>query len=255
MGSSPLTRGKQSRSYSARRDTGLIPAHAGKTVLCVTLFKGGWAHPRSRGENVVLTCTHTQRAGSSPLTRGKRCFDVYSYTTRGLIPAHAGKTVDRDTPTTGNWAHPRSRGENDARRSGGRRVGGSSPLTRGKPSVMHARRIVEGLIPAHAGKTLGRSRRSFPRRAHPRSRGENSLPRSSRSSRLGSSPLTRGKLPCHVGTAFIDGLIPAHAGKTRMRTSSISPSRAHPRSRGENYGARFSHRTMMGSSPLTRGKR
>ena len=55
----------------------------------------------------------------------------------------------------------------------------------------------------------------------------------------------------HVGALR---LIPAHAGKTRTRTLSISASRAHPRSRGEN--CLFSRRAggHHGSSPLTRGK-
>ena len=50
---------------------------------------------------------------------------------------------------------------------------GSSPLTRGKLHGFGAREFLERFIPVHAGKTLGRLRRSFPRRAHPRSRGEN----------------------------------------------------------------------------------
>ena len=33
-GSSPLTRGKQIAGYLAGNDLGLIPAHAGKTVVC-----------------------------------------------------------------------------------------------------------------------------------------------------------------------------------------------------------------------------
>ena len=65
---------------------------------------------------------------------------------------------------------------------------GSSPLTRGKPSV----KVMDGVLP----------------RAHPRSRGENGLktPRPVTSS--GSSPLTRGKhfLTCAF-TAQIDQIL------------------------------------------------
>ena len=72
------------------------------------------------------------------------------------------------------------------------------------------------------------------RRAHPRSRGENS-----RSSRMlvswsGSSPLTRGKRG--------DSLDWVCAGW------------AHPRSRGENGGGWWDVQLGRGSSPLTRGK-
>ena len=52
----------------------------------------------------------------------------------------------------------------------------------------------------------------------------------------------------------IAGLIPAHAGKTYMHRHFSLSSRAHPRSRGENGGARARGDRRSGSSPLTRGK-
>ena len=70
----------------------------------------------------------------------------------------------------------------------------------------------------------------------------------------GSSPLTRGK---HTrGTSFRPhrGLIPAHAGKTQIALPSASNFRAHPRSRGENFGLEEDSGLVDGSSPLTRGK-
>ena len=72
--------------------------------------------------------------------------------------------------------------------------------------------------------------------------------------RSGSSPLTRGKHPATgVGAAYA-GLIPAHAGKTRIATSVWSLSTAHPRSRGENVVEPVWTNVSTGSSPLTRGK-
>ena len=70
-GSSPLTRGKQSEGTGAFTHHGLIPAHAGKTLLwgpTAALFR---AHPRSRGENLVASTNVLSDQGSSPLTRGK----------------------------------------------------------------------------------------------------------------------------------------------------------------------------------------
>ena len=52
-----------------------------------------WAHPRSRGENVVLAVCGTRWPGSSPLTRGKHDFELLESLAERLIPAHAGKTV------------------------------------------------------------------------------------------------------------------------------------------------------------------
>ena len=70
----------------------------------------------------------------------------------------------------------------------------------------------------------------------------------------GSSPLTRGKLHMWRQSHASLGLIPAHAGKTRSRTTQPPPPWAHPRSRGENHGAYFGATGVPGSSPLTRGK-
>ena len=131
---------------------------------------------------------------------------------------------------------------------------GSSPLTRGKLTSLDLREVSLGLIPAHAGKTLGRSRRSFPRRAHPRSRGENLPATGALRGEVGSSPLTRGKPSASSSTDGGRGLIPAHAGKTPDTGSPDPRPRAHPRSRGENHDAPFSSRREYGSSPLTRGK-
>ena len=51
-----------------------------------------------------------------------------------------------------------------------------------------------------------------------------------------------------------DGLIPAHAGKTFVIAVNLLLNWAHPRSRGENAGAKFVSAAADGSSPLTRGK-
>ena len=50
----------------------------------------------------------------------------------------------------------------------------------------------------------------------------------------GSSPLTRGKLMEPFASLDDVRLIPAHAGKTATANQSAPPTRAHPRSRGEN---------------------
>ena len=52
------------------------------------------------------------RVGSSPLTRGKRRTRSWQQESRGLIPAHAGKTAEFFGAGDAGAAHPRSRGEN-----------------------------------------------------------------------------------------------------------------------------------------------
>ena len=193
----------------------LIPAHAGKTSGPTRRVRRAEAHPRSRGENRVAVYEVTQTGGSSPLTRGKRGPREYCHLRRGLIPAHAGKTVRAMAVAAGRAAHPRSRGENSAKRRCEITRFGSSPLTRGKLWNGIQSSISTGLIPAHAGKTPGPSPLLPRSPAHPRSRGENTCATLRTRCAPGSSPLTRGKrLGAHRrGVAL--RLIPAHAGKTR----------------------------------------
>ena len=233
-GSSPLTRGKRVRGAVNVDDTGLIPAHAGKTICLGTTRSVAWAHPRSRGENKDLGHMKYLTSGSSPLTRGKLNRRDKPLATAGLIPAHAGKT-----------RRFRSRLAT---------LPGSSPLTRGK--LVHG--LLNGdrgrLIPAHAGKTSGRITvcHAFP--AHPRSRGENVLMSLGLWARSGSSPLTRGKLRSLTRSSLTGRLIPAHAGKTDSSCHSVRSNAAHPRSRGENEAHCLVPSGVYGSSPLTRGK-
>ena len=92
FGSSPLTRGKPARVEGTQREDGLIPAHAGKTIICYGATIAAWAHPRSRGENGGEVAEVGFEDGSSPLTRGKRVAPPAPTVGPGLIPAHAGKT-------------------------------------------------------------------------------------------------------------------------------------------------------------------
>ena len=176
-GSSPLTRGKRPHVAWLVGEERLIPAHAGKTKRldhCLSYFS---AHPRSRGENANVGFTAATRAGSSPLTRGKRRRPDFRRAPGRLIPAHAGKTRDRRRPCHRRRAHPRSRGENPILQFGCTSCEGSSPLTRGKRGQVVASAHMCGLIPAHAGKTRWCTPRQARTPAHPRSRGENGLPR------------------------------------------------------------------------------
>ena len=95
--------------------------------------------------------------------------------------------------------------------------------------------------------------RTCPRRAHPRSCGENGSRLSASASHPGSSPLTRGKHERERRGLLRFGLIPAHAGKTRPRRVARWQARAHPHSRGENWWRPVARGLRAGSSPLTRG--
>ena len=275
MGSSPLTRGKQRIVDYDGEPHGLIPAHAGKTVLDNAEYFTAWAHPRSRGENDVKTGSGLPVLGSSPLTRGKHVevagFGVFGHgsspLTRGkqdvdreattgprLIPAHAGKTIPTNRRQYLSGAHPRSRGENLGLRHARVEMEGSSPLTRGKLLGPKVSMSPHGLIPAHAGKTSAPHATAARSWAHPRSRGENHHDALLIPGDPGSSPLTRGKRLREQPQQTRHGLIPAHAGKTAPAGERIRGEWAHPRSRGENKRKPPRRRSSTGSSPLTRGK-
>ena len=193
-GSSPLTRGKRGPDHRGFRRRGLIPAHAGKTRPRGPGQRRAGAHPRSRGENLLLVLPSGAVQGSSPLTRGKLRARERLVDCRGLIPAHAGKTQTRPESRRPIGAHPRSRGENTTVSRPSITSGGSSPLTRGKRGAQASDGTQTGLIPAHAGKTHDMQHDV--------------------DDDWGSSPLTRGKPTYRVVSLGPPGLIPAHAGKT-----------------------------------------
>ena len=112
LGSSPLTRGKPVEDVSGRDAGRLIPAHAGKTAATARAAPSSEAHPRSRGENALISVSLGADMGSSPLTRGKPSAIRVARDALGLIPAHAGKTLTMTFRLDRLGAHPRSRGEN-----------------------------------------------------------------------------------------------------------------------------------------------
>ena len=254
LGSSPLTRGKLHAGHRGAPRPGIIPAHAGKTGEKWDTATPTGDHPRSRGENVGERRPAGGGGGSSPLTRGKRLSGKHRQPSTGIIPAHAGKTTRTPLSPLAWWDHPRSRGENTVCVPLGAFCGGSSPLTRGKRLSRDLGDHGRGIIPAHAGKTCRLTVWPPARRDHPRSRGENFGVSIATITARGSSPLTRGKHRLVRAALLGDGIIPAHAGKTRHMPIIFPMTRDHPRSRGENSPDGSERRVYKGSSPLTRGK-
>jgi len=172
---------------------------------------------------------------------------------RGLIPARAGRTKRSSAAMRCSRAHPRSRGADDDAAPVGVSEMGSSPLARGgraPPAMGDGKR---GLIPARAGRTgpaCADLRRSG---AHPRSRGADDRPLSAGHPSRGSSPLARGGRADHLGPDRAEGLIPARAGRTSVRWSRGRRRWAHPRSRGADTLSEPANAPVGGSSPLARG--
>ena len=253
-GSSPRVRGKPPRERAGPPVRGLIPACAGKTRLCSTTCPEPRAHPRACGENARILSRTQWTRGSSPRVRGKHPLTRCHFSSRGLIPARAGKTRSTWRTPSPRQAHPRACGENNGMGEGVVGCFGSSPRVRGKPIEQQFLRARVGLIPARAGKTPSTTSPKKARPAHPRACGENIKTTAPPAIEAGSSPRVRGKLPARSVHVPAPGLIPARAGKTPTSPPDRTRSWAHPRACGENDAAAEGAWVPVGSSPRVRGK-
>ncbi len=152
-GSSPHARGASEELRRVQGVGGLIPACAGSASP-----RWWWwvwrAHPRMRGERVVMFGGLPRQAGSSPHARGAPDQRDQHQPDRGLIPACAGSADVANHFDTQFGAHPRMRGERSGISAAVRSRGGSSPHARGARLAGRILRSVGGLIPACAGSAL-----------------------------------------------------------------------------------------------------
>ena len=110
VGSSPLTRGTLTTTWSLLIPVRFIPAYAGNSLPVNPTSTEGPVHPRLRGELMVYGTAQDAA---------------------GFIPAYAGNSKSRPGRTHSITVHPRLRGElfvNPFESDGNN---GSSPLTRG----------------------------------------------------------------------------------------------------------------------------
>ena len=152
-GSSPLTRGAPRKSAGRMDVERIIPAHAGSTRTGPAGIRGTSDHPRSRGEHSMRSNPSHGGSGSSPLTRGAPVTGAAHGLCAGIIPAHAGSTMDPFTSGACGGDHPRSRGEHALIWKSPQVPPGSSPLTRGARRRRASRCAHRRIIPAHAGST------------------------------------------------------------------------------------------------------
>ena len=154
----------------------------------------------------------------------------------------------------GRQEHPRARGENSISDAELLERLGTSPRTRGKPTIANSNMCSRRNIPAHAGKTIQAVYQHQESPEHPRARGENITPVTTPVTEFGTSPRTRGK-PVSLSYCYQHiRNIPAHAGKTLMRGLIWRLIWEHPRARGENENASPKRSRIQGTSPRTRGK-
>ena len=152
-GSSPRVRGKLWAYTVEHLLVRLIPACAGKTHAKRSGSKRSKAHPRVCGENFTGNLTSQSIEGSSPRVRGKRGFCFCNSSTKGLIPACAGKTKGFVVALEVRGLIPACAGKTDCEGLLEPLMRGSSPRVRGKLKLSGVTKRSPGLIPACAGKT------------------------------------------------------------------------------------------------------
>ena len=153
-GSSPLARGLHAVDRCGAADRRIIPARAGSTLVSASSAASAADHPRSRGVYRAGRRPRLPPQGSSPLARGLRNSSRLFSRLARIIPARAGFTTARSTPTPWARDHPRSRGVYVLVPGSVGVVQGSSPLARGLPGHDIERRRLSRIIPARAGFTI-----------------------------------------------------------------------------------------------------
>ena len=175
----------------------------------------------------------SEAGGSSPLTRGTQLRTASGCAPLRFIPAYAGNSAADQSKNDLPPVHPRLRGElfpdgliNDP-------LIGSSPLTRGTLSIPFSNIRPARFIPAYAGNSSLYLMFSQISSVHPRLRGELVRDLICLSARTGSSPLTRGTQLQGIRLYGLRRFIPAYAGNSPVRSSSLTGVPVHPRLRGE----------------------
>ena len=125
---------------------------------------------------------------------------------------------------------------------------------RGKELFPVALKLLLGITPAYAGKSLSKLKGSLKRGDHPRLCGEKAKNPVRYSCKLGSPPPMRGKVGNGLKSNFIHGITPAYAGKSMELSSNIMVSKDHPRLCGEKASTKAWELWGTGSPPPMRGK-
>ena len=170
---SPHTRGELVWRIPTEDAHGNIPAYAGRTGCPKNPARLRQKHPRIRGENTPQHLAGGRITETSPHTRGEHRRSVFMRARQGNIPAYAGRTDAKAEKTAQLEKHPRIRGENSGAATRFGLYSETSPHTRGELSHPEPQVLIDGNIPAYAGRTWFRVRCAVATRKHPRIRGEN----------------------------------------------------------------------------------
>ena len=178
----PHTRGKDPTRWRCGRRSRITPAHAGKSASNHLAFHHLRDHPRTCGEKRVLSSSSFAKMGSPPHMRGK------------VLRTCGRCGCPRD--------HPRVCGEKLMAAEQLGRTAGSPPHVRGKVGQLENHKMVVGITPACAGKSLIESCGNAGKKGHPRACGEKYRENTEAMRVQGSPPHMRGKDPADLQSDF-----------------------------------------------------
>ena len=110
-GSPPRMRGKAGEVALRIATPRITPAHAGKSFTPVSDIRRYLDHPRACGEKPICPMLTPGSLGSPPRMRGKARASCSAYASRGITPAHAGKSQKKPGGQIIVKDHPRACGE------------------------------------------------------------------------------------------------------------------------------------------------
>ena len=190
-------------------------------------------HPHTHGELILTDDLFFQEIGSSPYTRGTRpyCYEVL-FRTR-FIPIHTGNSCQKPCLSLPLPVHPHTHGELAGCPVQSRSICGSSPYTRGTPTMNTPTEAAARFIPIHTGNSREEPARRRSATVHPHTHGELLYLVKWEIGRIGSSPYTRGTqqptFPCFPCRRFI----PIHTGNSCQVVCIRNVFPVHPHTHGE----------------------
>ncbi|KXS38168.1 MAG: hypothetical protein AWU55_1646 [Halomonadaceae bacterium T82-2] len=252
-GRSPRVRGSPAARIYPHCAQGSIPAGAGKPHQAAVHIKVTGVDPRGCGEAMSPTKKSRPRVGRSPRVRGSLQPRIPIHWPHGSIPAGAGKPAYGGRGSGKTRVDPRGCGEAKSDAFALWVVQGRSPRVRGSLDDVLQALVLDGSIPAGAGKPTSPHSARSAIRVDPRGCGEaaaidwNSQPVQGRSPRVRGSHQQEARPVPRVGS------IPAGAGKPCGCTSACGNTWVDPRGCGEARRPGDDLAGGAGRSPRVRG--
>ena len=251
IASSPRRRGSAAIGGGRRECSRVLPAQAGVSRRCQRRIRRPGCPPRAGGGQPPQPNRPTSSGGSSPRRRGSAVPDDAGAPACGVLPAQAGVSRPAASPTSSRRGPPRAGGGQPLRPMLDALEPLSSPRRRGSAVSRCRVEPQDEVLPAQAGVSRSRRRRSGT--CPPRAGG--GQPSSTQSWALvcWSSPRRRGSAERRQRCDGRRQVLPAQAGVSRPISHSPNRAVSPPRAGGGQPAAKRAEKERERSSPRRRG--